>query len=294
MSRSSRERRAHERANANERRLALQRRVLGRWAASAPKEPLQRAQYFASHEILEEAGLSAVGVRDVGLNCAGFTNTVLAPKAHRPGCACASGCAWCCVLEVSAWPAEVIQLAARLEAGQTPSQRTSLLARLREAVALADGERSAGRQPRVACPLLMPDRTCSVHEARPSACAAVFSVDAARCQAYAEGTEHADKDRIGLILTLLAPAQVAAHVIMQHGGPPTDGSGASVDLHAGLAAALEMGAEAAATAWIAGEDVFREARERSRLRAASTADGGPQAAPAPSGLVTLGRSFQPR
>src|SRR5512143_6191 len=129
MSRSSKERRAHARADANERRLLLQRRVLGRWAASAPREPLERAEYFAAHEILEACGLSAGGVRSVGSDCAGFTHAVLAPKAHRPACACASGCAWCCVLEVSAWPAEVIQLAARLES-RAPSERSVLLARL--------------------------------------------------------------------------------------------------------------------------------------------------------------------
>lgn len=294
MSRSSKERRAHARADVNEQRLLLQRRVVGRWAASAPREPLERAEYFAAHELLEQTGLCAVGVRSVGSNCAAFTNAVLAPKAHRPDCACASGCAWCCVLEVSAWPAEVIQLAAQLE-GRTPSERTVLLARLREAVALADAERAAGRRPRVPCPLLAPERTCTVHEARPSACAAVFSVDAAPCRAYAEGTEHPAKDRIGLIVSLLLPAQVAAHVIMQHGGPSTDGTGASVDLHAGLAAALEMGAERAATAWVAGEDVFRQARERCRRRAESAqTEDAARSGSTPSRLVTLGRSSQHR
>ncbi len=287
MSQSSKERRAKERATASERQQSMRRSVLERWGPSAPEDRVERAGYLAAHAILEEHGLTPAGVREIGFNCAAFTNDTLALQMSQPSCACAPGCAWCCMREVSAWPTEVMQLASRIESLRA-EEVSSLLARLRETVALADEQRAAGRSPRLPCPLLTPDRTCSVHDGRPSSCAAVSSTDAAACKAYAEGNAHTDK--MAANLALLRPSQMAAHVIMQRGGPPTDGAGAAVDLHAGLALALERGADAAAAAWIGGEDIFRAARERAerrmerlrdemRARAASTAPG----------LVTLGK-----
>jgi Fe-S-cluster containining protein len=286
MSQRSKERRAKERAAAGERQQRIRRSVLERWGPSAPQDSVERAGYLAAHAILEEHGLTAAGAREIGFNCAAFTNVALAPQMAPRSCACAPGCAWCCMREVTAWPAEVIQLASRIESGRG-EEVSSLLARLRETVAMADAQRSDGRSPRSPCPLLTPDRTCSVHEARPSSCAAVSSSDAAVCKADAEGKEHMGK--MAANLALLVPSQVAAHVIMQRGGPPTDGAGGGVDLHAGLALALERGAEAAAAAWIGGEDIFRAARERAqrrmeRLREEKRARAGSTA----QGLVTLG------
>ena len=289
MSRGSKERRAKERTAAVERQQRLRGRVLERWGPSAPQDRVERAGYLAAHAILEENGLTPAGVRDIGFNCAAFTNTTLEPQLRESTYACAPGCAWCCMLEVSAWPAEVIQLASFIES-RREGEVSPLLAKVRETVTLADSQRAAGRWPRVACPLLAPDRTCSVHEARPSSCAAACSFDAARCKAYAEGISDKDKDRIAANLELLAPSRMAAHVIMQRGGPPTDGAGGGIDLHAGLAVALERGAEAAAAAWIAGADVFQEARERSRWRMEKlAAEMRARTAPAAPRLVTLGR-----
>jgi Fe-S-cluster containining protein len=287
MSRGSKERRAKERASAVERQHRLRRRVLERWGPSAPEDRVERAGYLAAHAVLEESGLTPAGVRDVGFNCASFTNGTLAPQLGDPSYACAPGCAWCCMLEASAWPSEVIELASFVESRRA-EEVAPLLARLRETVALSDGQRAAGRWPRVTCPLLSSDRTCSVHDVRPSSCAAACSFDAARCKAYAEGTE--EKDRIAANFALLAPSRMAAHVIMERGGPRTDAAGGALDLHAGLAIALERGALGAAAAWLAGEDVFREARERSRWRMERlAAEMRARSGPGPQGLVTLGR-----
>ncbi len=291
MTQRSKERRARQRAAATERQQRIRRSVLERWGPSAPQDRVERAGFLAAHAILEEHGLTPSGVREIGFNCAAFTNATLAPQMSQPSCACASGCAWCCAREVTSWPTEVIQLASWIESRRS-AEVSSLLEKLRDAVAAADEQRSTGRSARTPCPLLAPDHTCSVHEARPSSCAAVFSTDAADCKEYAEGSEHTGK--MAANLTLLLPSQIAAHVIMQRGGPATDGAGAAVDLHSGLASALERGTDAAAAAWIGGEDVFRVARERVQRRMERLRDERrAQVAPSAGGLVTLGRPKAP-
>jgi hypothetical protein len=287
MSQSSKERRAKERAAASERQQRIHRIVLERWGPFAPLERVERAAFLAAHAILEEHGPTPAGARNIGSSCAKFANVTLAEELKPRMCVCERGCAWCCLLGIPAWPTEAIHLAAWIESRRTKGEVTSLRARLGEAVSQADLDRSSGRA-RVACPLLTPERRCSVHEARPASCAATFSFDAARCQAYAEGTEPDQK--VGVNAALLVPAEVAAHVLMQRGGPRTDGSGAGIDLHAGLAIALERGSNATAAAWIGGEDVFRAAREHfERRRDRLKAQKGGRGAAKPPGLVMLGR-----
>jgi Fe-S-cluster containining protein len=254
----------------------------------APLERVERAGFLAAHAILEEHGLTPAGARNLGSSCAKFANGTLSEEVRPLKSACEPGCAWCCLLGIPAWPAEVIHLAAFLESQRNKGEVASLRERLREAVSQAELDRSSGRA-RVACPLLTPERRCSAYEARPASCAATFSFDAARCQAYAEAAE--PEQKIGVNAALLVPAEVAAHVLMRRGGPDTEVAGAGLDLHSGLTIALERGSKATAAAWMAGEDVFRVARESFvRRRERLKAEQAGRAVPKPPGLVTLGRA----
>lgn len=254
MSKKSQERRAKKRAAQFSRESSLQNKIIS-------------AERRAVDEILSEQGLTAMGICGVGRNAALFVNDILAKAAHRPSCACGPGCAWCCVLEVSAWPAEVLQLAAWMEERLTPEEVATKVRSLRHAVSLTESERAAGRWPRVPCPLLAEDRTCSVHEVRPAACAAFESDDAEKCRTYAEAVDPEDDDEAIVIPNLLIPAEVAAQEISARGGPPIDGAGGGVDFKEALAVSLERGAASTATAWLAGEDVFGHARQIAAARA---------------------------
>lgn len=274
MSRRSDERRAKQRAAANDKIGRVARRIFGPDAA-ASELAVVRAEHRVANDTLDELGLTTAGLLQVGAKAAEFTNDVVAKDSLEviPN-ACSAGCAWCCVLEISAWPAEVFQLAARIESQSPPVDVERLVGRLRECVETRDVENEAGRAPKVPCPLLAVDRTCSVYGARPSACSAGMANDAGPCRMYAEG---GDDDAGGFITVpeVFAPAVTAAVVIAERGGPPLDGTGASIDLHTGLATALAAGVESTTSRWLAREDVFREARERMLRRQKILAALGP-------------------
>ena len=275
MSRNSEDRRARRRAVENDRVQQLGLRVVGP-DADESELALVRVQYRATGRIIDALGLTPDGVLQVGANAATLANGIVARKSLEViQNACSAGCAWCCVLEISAWPAEVLQLAAWLESRNAPADIELLVSRLRECVEERDVENAAGRVPKVVCPLLAADRTCSVYDARPAACAAGMASDVGPCKAYAEG---ADDDAGGFISApaVGVPAHVSAEVIAERGGPSLVGTGAAIDLHTGLATALREGAIATTSLWMAGADVFREARDRLMRRREILAALGPR------------------
>jgi Fe-S-cluster containining protein len=270
MSRQSEERRAKKRAALNLGLERIMQRMVGSDAPDA-EGAIVRAQFRATNEILDEVGLNPAGVRGVASNAAAYTNGVLAKRLREEmPCACSAGCAWCCVLEISAWPAEVLQLAAWLESRNTPEEVRELIRRLSECVQRRDFENAEGRAPKVQCPLLTADGGCSIYEVRPSSCAAAQARDAGPCRAYAEGGDD-EAEGLEVVPALLAPAETAARVLGDRGAPAVDGTGAKIDLHSGLARALELGAEATAARWLASEEVFAHARARFVRRAETAA-----------------------
>src|SRR6266568_5687016 len=213
MSRRSVERRAQKRATDNERFARVRRRMFHGLDLDAHEERVMRAEFRAADEILDEQGMTANGVCNVGANCAGFTNDILAKNYRESSSvACSLGCAWCCTLEISAWPIEVLQLAARIESKGSEHGVARTVARLRETVAIADAAHAAGKWPRTPCPLLTSERACSVHEARPSACATVYAVDANACRLYAERPDDGEDDGTLLQVPVLSfAAEVASY-----------------------------------------------------------------------------------
>jgi len=224
------------------------------------------AQYRATAAILDSDGLTADSVKRLGTNCAAFTNGVLAKERQAVPRACNAGCSWCCVLEISAWPTEVLHLTGLIENKVSPDEQRTLLRKLRETLQLRDESWARGEVPRVYCPLLSPDGKCSVYEVRPSSCSAAENDLEEPCRAYAEGWSGDDEGEMRTILPLLLPAEVVAHAIQEQKGPLVTASGGRIDFHEGLLTALELGADNAAATWLKGQDVFRGPRDRFRRR----------------------------
>lgn len=237
-----------------------------------PGAKFYRAEALRAERILHErGGLTVDGVLEVGKRAQGWLTGEVAAVWERtsaPRVACEAGCAWCCHLAVSAWPMELLVLAAWLEKHRTAEELTALRGALRAAVAEGDEQNEAapGRPRRQRCPLLVADR-CSVYEVRPAACAGWNSASAEPCRAHAEGDDSVDFTVEPLrFFSARAVSEAAAAAVTRRGGPTFDanggGPGAPVDLVAGLLAVLELGVHEAAEEWLAGRPLFAEARRR--------------------------------
>lgn len=118
--------------------------------------------------------------------------------AGEPPPACALGCASCCTVNVATLPLEGAAAAAFLRRRTRPEElggRAAGLLRFHEGVRwLDDGERIRAR---ARCPLLDARGGCSIHPARPLACRALSSLDAAECRLALD--ERGEENGPGLI-----------------------------------------------------------------------------------------------
>jgi hypothetical protein len=103
--------------------------------------------------------------------------------AGEPPPACAPGCATCCTVNVATLPLEGAAAAAYLRGhaqDEDPGRRAAALLRFHDGVRWQeDGERIRAR---VRCPFLDGRGECAIHPARPLACRALSSLDAADCR----------------------------------------------------------------------------------------------------------------
>jgi Fe-S-cluster containining protein len=117
----------------------------------------------------------------------------LGRPAGAPAPACARGCAACCTVNVGTLALEGAAAAAFLRRRLAPAAAGALAAellRFHERVRwLDDGERvRAGAR----CPLLDARGGCTIHPARPLACRALTSLDAAECRRALEDRDEED------------------------------------------------------------------------------------------------------
>jgi Putative zinc- or iron-chelating domain len=121
-----------------------------------------------------------------------------ARPAGEPPPACALGCATCCTVNVATLPLEGAAAAAFLRRRFGPDQvagRAAELLRFHDQVRWQDdGERIRAH---VRCPLLDARGGCSIHPARPLACRALTSLDAAECRLALD--ERGEGDGPGLV-----------------------------------------------------------------------------------------------
>ncbi len=210
----------------------------------------------ASLEIFASEGALGVGARALGW-FDDATQKVKERLAPSQPLGCASGCAYCCHLKVTASPPEIIHLARHLRATREPAQIEELVGRLRAASKktehLGTSERALLRLP---CPLLENNR-CTVYEARPLHCAGANAYDPSACE---EAFTHIERD---VPVAVYVPQAQIADVIaagISRASFGADRAGAMLELISGLLLSLEDPSRDAA--WERGEDAFAEARDR--------------------------------
>ncbi len=174
-----------------------------------------------------------------------------------PPPACAAGCAHCCHSVVGLLPPEVFALAEAIDRHPERARAEALVA------AVIDHARRHGRKTaaarigeRIACALLSPaGLMCRVHPVRPLVCRAMNSTDAAACRVALEDgrTDLALPTHLALHRFVQAAYDGFAEVLREHGVTT-----APVELAGGLALAWTL--ENAEARWLAGEDVFAQAR----------------------------------
>jgi len=165
---------------------------------------------------------------------------------------CRKYCAHCCYKTVSATPAEVLYLAARVDSEFAVKALAKLKARLRDLDARTRGmspvERGRARLP---CALLVA-RLCTAHGARPAACRGFNSRDVNACI-------RSLRQRETPIPVFLAQYRIFghAHLGLAAGLADCGLRSTRVELTPALRIALET--PDAGTRWLAGEPVFRPA-----------------------------------
>jgi Fe-S-cluster containining protein len=169
--------------------------------------------------------------------------------------ACARGCGSCCTLTVEVSADELFALVSYLDETLDEASLAALKARARDNDAIGHGlEPLARHRKRLVCPVQDPTtKACLGHAARPNPCQGYVSVSLADCEAdRANPPQRVERPAMSGILTDLVGG-CRDQALAAAGMPKT-----RFELTAGLIAAwAEPGAEAR---WLAGEDVFPDAR----------------------------------
>lgn len=228
--------------------------------------------YMDAHRIMDEhGGVTPASIQAVGKGASALMFQMAAHIPSKSPAACKAGCSWCCQQAVAAWPIEVFVLAEWLRARRTAGELQSLQERLRDDVEEKDRQLAKGqRSTRVRCALLGVDERCTAYNVRPSACLGWNMSDAAQCEAWAKGDDHAG--------SMYNAAQVAIPVAIWKGSGAavTDRGGPAarqVDFHSALLAVLE-GGDGALEAWLSGVDLFAKASRRLTTRTMDAVDAG--------------------
>ena len=169
--------------------------------------------------------------------------------------ACAKGCGSCCTLTVEVSADELFALVDYLEQSLDPDALAALKARARANDAIGHGmEPLARHRKRLVCPVQDPaTKACLGHAARPNPCQGYVSVSLPDCEAdHIDPPRRVERPTMSGILTDLMGGS-RDQVLASAGIAKT-----RFELTAGLLAAWrEPGAEAR---WLAGEDIFPDAR----------------------------------
>lgn len=167
--------------------------------------------------------------------------------------ACAKGCHYCCHAKINLNPCEVFALARHIR-DLPDDTRAAILDRLVDADGRTRRLSSRGRWAlRLPCPMASADGACLAYEARPLACRAHGSFDAALCRREFEGHEDVGIPTLreyslyrGLLWTALSLAE-------------RDRIGRIGVLELNAALSLVLSRPDIEAAWLAGEEALGEA-----------------------------------
>lgn len=173
--------------------------------------------------------------------------------------ACATGCAWCCHYQVGVTAPQALTIAAKLKEGAGSRSLEEQKQKLTALDKRTRGLNAAKRlKARLGCAFLDEQNACTIYAFRPFGCRGANSVDAYACEAFVKGTAtKAQRDSNWLHkvpFEAQRDLQDGFHMGSLDNGLRDD----RLELTAAILVALD--APDAAQRWIAGEDVFKNAR----------------------------------
>jgi hypothetical protein len=161
---------------------------------------------------------------------------------------CRKGCAFCCHLNVTASPIEVIHVAAALRMGLRADLESAVLAAGSTHAGLGGSARLARK---LACPMLV-GGACSIYQARPLACRTLVSLSARACERHFDAGGSAMESNPSLITPrVIGSAFLTGEMAAMH---DLGLAGNLVELTKALTILLTEPTSLAR--WIQGEDIF--------------------------------------
>ena len=172
--------------------------------------------------------------------------------------ACSKGCAWCCHYQVGVTAPQALHIAAKLAAGAASLPLEILTKRLATLDQRTHGLDAAERlKARVACAFLE-GGACTIYAFRPFGCRGANSIDADLCHAFLEGTATPEQRNGNWLHKVPYEAQRDLQDGFHMGSLENGLRDDRLELTAAVIVALET--PDAAQRWIAGEDIFKDAR----------------------------------
>jgi Fe-S-cluster containining protein len=189
-----------------------------------------------------------------------FSREVLArniPDLNR--IACTQGCAWCCHYQVGVTAPQALHIAAKLKAGAGTRSSDEQKSKLHALDKRTRGLNAAKRlRARLGCAFLDDRNACTIYEFRPFGCRGANSVDMKACEDFVKGTATQAQRNSNWLhkvpFEMQRDLQDGFHMGALENGLRDD----RLELTAAILVALDT--PDAAERWIAGKDIFKDAR----------------------------------
>ncbi|MCC6912553.1 MAG: YkgJ family cysteine cluster protein [Rhodospirillaceae bacterium] len=234
--------------------LSRQEQALERQVFAHFFDRVKRALEDAAHAPSTHArrGVLAKAHYDISTALSTNTNTVLNTPAGagvKKEIACRKGCTYCCYQNVGVTAIEAIAIASGIMLLK-PHLAPRIAAEVDQIQGMTDGARAAQRKPCV----FLSDGLCSIHDIRPLACRAYFSLNLKDCEEVFE--KGLSPGAEGNITTFSFPAIFRTAVLAATNAASAERGlqNGSIELTAAVARVLAD--PAIVDRWFAGEDVF--------------------------------------
>jgi Fe-S-cluster containining protein len=173
--------------------------------------------------------------------------------------ACAQGCAWCCHYQVGVTAPQALHIAAKLKEGAGSRPFAEQVAALKKLDKRTRGLNAARRlRARIGCAFLDEQNGCTIYAFRPFGCRGANSVDADACKAFVMGNATKAQRESNWLHKVAFEAQRDLQDGFHMGSLENGLRDDRLELTAAILVALDT--PDAAERWIAGEDIFKDAR----------------------------------
>jgi Fe-S-cluster containining protein len=173
--------------------------------------------------------------------------------------ACAQGCAWCCHYTVGVTAPQALHIAAKLQAGEGARPLDAQVEKLTALDRRIHGLSAAKRlEAKLGCAFLDEQNACTIYAFRPFGCRGANSIDANACKAFVEGTATPEQRNQNWLHKVPFEIQRDLQDGFLMGGLENGLRDDRLELTASILVALKT--QNAAQRWLAGEDIFKDAR----------------------------------